>query len=199
MPSAAVVDFQTVSAVLVAAFAMIGLVQGGARTVVVVGAGLAVIVALGEPATSAKVLLVAQKVHAVICRAVGRQEPIPVAEPGPFFFLVYLCLLVAVALVSRALIHELTISKASRFFGGALGVLNGLLFSLVMREHLLPYLGRNFGGTWTIHVRLQPEVSAQTVSPVAGVSVGTIAYLFGLLLAGAGLVRRFRGARGPGL
>ena len=106
--------------------------------------------------------------------------------------------LVATVLLSRVL-SQRSPSKSSRVFGAVLGVLNGLLFTLMVKDYLLASVGQALGGGWVIQVRLQPELGALSVPSGASLSVGTVAYVFGLLLAAAGLLRRLRGLKGPGL
>jgi len=192
-----VVDYKTISAAVISAFVIVGCLQGGARTIVAVAVALAIIVGLGEPAIAATMLSIGERVGSVVRRAVGSGPMTPPADPGPYYFAIYMVLLSVIMLLSRAAVREPSPSKSSRLFGGALGLLNGLLFSLMVREHLLPSLGRSMGGGWVIQVRLQPEVAAASLPGGGSLSVGTVAYVFGLLLAGAGVLRRVRSARGP--
>jgi hypothetical protein len=193
-----VFDYRTLSLLIVAAFALIGFLQGGARTILVVGACLAVTVALGEPAIAAALLRWGEKALNVLRRAVGAGPATAGEQPGPYFFAVYLVALVAVALLCKAILREQSISRSSRAFGAVLGVLNGLLFALVLREHLLPVLEQSASGGVDIHVKLQADAARSLVGG-GGLSVGTVGYVFGLLLAGAGVFRKLRSLRGPGI
>ncbi|MHB0876567.1 MAG: hypothetical protein ACYC5O_11060 [Anaerolineae bacterium] len=193
-----VFDYRTLSLVIVATFAVIGALQGGARTILIVGACLAVTVALGEPAIAGALLRLGEKALTVLRRAVGAGPAEAGAQPGPYYFAIYLTTLIAVALLCKAILREQTVSRSSRAFGAVLGVLNGLLFALVLREHLLPTLVQSAGGGVDIHLKLQAD-GATAVVGGGGLSVGSLGYVFGLLLAGAGVFRKLRGLRGPGL
>jgi hypothetical protein len=190
-----VLDYRSLAAVVVAAFAFIGALQGGARSIVAVAVSLALIVGIGEPPVAAVLLRVGEKVASVLRRAVSAGAVGPITQTGPYYFAVYLALLLAVMLVARAALRETAVSRSSRLLGTLLGVLNGLLFTLMLREHLLPALGG--AGAWDISIRLQPQAVAGSLLADGGFSVGTVAYVFGLLLAGAGVLRKVRGLRGP--
>jgi len=194
MATELVLDQSSVAAVLAVVFALVGLAQGGARSVLSVAASLAIIVGLGEPAVATRILDLGGKLAGVLSRALGRAEPITLGSPGPYFFLVYVGVVVAVMLLSRALLAEPIVSRSSRLFGGLLGALNGLLFALMLREYLLPSLGGALSQAVIMRLRLGPEISAQAL-PAGGLSVGTVAYVFGLLLAGAALLRKARRLR----
>ncbi len=181
--------------VLALVFGLIGLAQGGARSVLSVATSLAIIVGLGEPEVAAAVLEIGGKLADVLSRALRREAPVTLGTPGPYFFLVYVGVLVSVMILSRALLSEPHPSRSSRLFGALLGGLNGLLFALMLREHLLPSLGGSLAGGVLMRFQLGSEVSAQSM-PARGVSVGTVAYVFGLVLAGAALLRKARGLRG---
>lgn len=198
MSAHTVLDYKSISLAFVAAFAVLGTLHGGARTIVVVAISLAVIVGLGDPAVASVMLGLGQKVATVLRRAVGAGAPGTIGSPGPYYFALYAFVLVAAVLLSRV-VSQRAPSKSSRLFGALLGVLNGLLFALMVKDNLLGSLGASLGSGWVIQVRLQPEVGALSVPAGASLSVGTVAYVFGLLLAGAGLLRRVRGLRGPGL
>jgi hypothetical protein len=193
-----VLDYRTISVALVAAFAFVGALHGGARTIVAVAVSLAVIVGLGEPLVADAALRLGEKVAAVLRRAVGAAAPGAVSSPGLYFFGLYAFALVAAILLSRVL-GQRPVSRSSRVFGAVLGVLNGLLFTLMVKDYLLGSVGQALGGSWVIQVRLQPEVGALSVSNGGSVSVGTVAYVFGLLLAGAGLLRRLNVLKRPSL
>lgn len=197
MPTEIVLDNHTLGIVLALVFGFIGAAQGGARSVLSVATSLAVIVGLGEPSVASAVLTIGAKVSGVLRRALGSEGEFAPGHPGPYFFLVYSGALVAVMMLSRAFIREMGPSRSSRLFGALLGGLNGLLCALMVRENLLPALGGALAEGIVMRLRLQPEVSASSL-PVSGLSVGTVAYLFGLLLAGAGVIRKVRGLRGPG-
>lgn len=193
-----VFDYRTLSLIIVTLFAVIGALQGGARTILVVGACLAVTVAVGEPSIAAALLRVGEKALNVLRRAVGAGPATVGEQAGPYYFAIYLVTLIAVALLCKAILREQSISRSSRAFGGVLGVLNGLLFALVLREHLLPVLAQSASGGVDIHVRLEADAARSLVGG-GGLSVGTVGYVFGLLLAGAGVFRKLRSLRGPGL
>ena len=193
-----VLDYGTLSAVVVVAFVVIGFLQGGARTIVAVAVALAVIVGLSEPAIAAVALSISQRVASVVRRAAGAGPMSTPVDVGPYSFAIYIVLLIGVMCLSRVAVRESFPSKSSRLFGGALGLLNGLLFSLMVREHLLPSLEQSIGREWVIQIRLQPEVAAASLPSGGQLSVGTVAYIFGLLLAGAGVLRKVRGMRGSG-
>jgi len=184
-----VFDQSSVTLALAIVFGLVGLAQGGARSVLSVAASLAIIVGLGEAEVATRILDVGGKVAAVLSRALGRAEPITLGSPGPYFFLVYVGLVIAVMLLSRALLADPSPSRSSRLFGAMLGALNGLLFALMLREYLLPSLGGALSQGLVMRLHLGPEVSIQSLPP-RGLSVSTVAYLFGLLLAGAALVRK---------
>lgn len=199
MGSEVLLDYSSIAAALVVAFAIAGAAQGGARTIVIVAASLALIVGLGEPSVASSLLSLGQRVASVLRRAVGAGPAGAIGDSGPYYFAVYLALLVTVGLLAKALVREPGISRSSRLLGVLLGVLNGLLFTLMLREHLLPAVVPSLGSAWDIRIRLQPEVTARALGDAGSLSVGTVAYVFGLLLAGAGILRKVRGARGPGL
>jgi hypothetical protein len=194
-----VVDYRTVSVVVVLAFALVGAMQGGARSIVVVAVSLAVIVGIGEPNIAAAMLRIGEKVSGILRRAVGAGAPGNVTDPGPYYFVIYLAVLLVAVFLGRAVVREAAVSKGSRLFGGFLGVLNGLLFSLMLRENLLPAIGQALGSGWTIHVRLGADGAGGPPLVGGNVSVGTVAYVFGLLLAGAGVLRKVRAVRGTTL
>ena len=192
-----VIDYRTISVVVVLVFALIGALQGGARSIVVVAVSLAVIVGIGEPSIAGAMLHIGERIAGILRRAVGASSSAGVADPGPYYFLIYVALLLAAAFLGKALVREGSLTKSSRLFGGFLGVLNGLLFSLMLRENLLPVVSRALGSGWTIHVRLSAEGGGSAPLVGGNVSVGTVAYVFGLLLAGAGVLRKVRAVRGP--
>jgi len=192
------VDYKTVSVALVFAFALVGAAQGGARSVIVGAISLAFIVGLGEPAVASVMLDVGHRVLKVIRRALGTGEPTVASEVGQYYFAIYVGLLIATMFLCRAFVKEGSVSKASRLFGAATGVLNGLLFSLMVREQLLPSLRSTLGPGLTVHIRLGPEAVGASAATGGLMSVGTVAYVFGLLLAGAGVLQKVRGLRGPG-
>ncbi|NPV09314.1 MAG: hypothetical protein HPY83_15315 [Anaerolineae bacterium] len=197
MPTEVVLDHDTLGIALALLFGLIGAGQGGARSVLSVATSLAVIVGLGEPGVASLVLAVGARVSSVLRRALGADGDLAFANPGPYFFLVYSGVLGGVMLLTRAVVREAGVSRSSRLLGGLLGGLNGLLFALMLRENLLPALGGALAEGVVVRLRLQPEVSATSL-PVGGLSVGTVAYLFGLVLAGAGVLRKIRALRGPG-
>ncbi|MGQ9552771.1 MAG: hypothetical protein ACUVWR_01535 [Anaerolineae bacterium] len=194
-----VLDYGTLSAAVVVVFVVIGFLQGGARMIMAVAVALAVIVGLGEPTIATAALSVGQRVGSVVRRAVGAGPMSTPTDTGPYYFAIYMVLLVSIMCLSRMAVRESLPSKSSRLFGGILGLLNGLLFSLMVREHLLPSLGHGIEGEWVIQIRLQPEVAAASLPSGGHLSVGTVAYIFGLLLAGAGVLRKVRSMRGPSL
>ncbi|MGI6208289.1 MAG: hypothetical protein ACOYEW_08735 [Anaerolineae bacterium] len=197
MPAELTLDHQSLGIVLALVFGLIGAGQGGARSVLSVATSLAIIVGLGEPAVAAAVLSIGVKVSGVLRRALGSQGEVAMGHPGPYFFLVYAGVLIGVMMLGRAFLREAGPSRSSRLLGALLGGLNGLLCALMVRENLLPALGGALAQGIVLRLRLQPEVSASAL-PVGGLSVGTVAYLFGLLLAGAGVVRKVRSLKGPG-
>lgn len=195
MPTELVLDQSSLTVVLAIVFGGVGLAQGGARSVLSVATSLAIIVGLGEPNVATRILDVGGKIAGVLSRALGREEPITLGTPEPYFFLVYVGVVVAVMLLSRALLSEASPSRSSRLFGALLGSLNGLLFALMTRDYLLPYLSGTLAGGVLMRFHLGPEVSTQAVSP-RGLSVGTVAYVLGLLLVGGALVRKVLRMRG---
>jgi len=197
VPPTLVFDYRTLSLIIVAAFMAVGAMQGGARTILVLGACLAITVAVGEPAVATALLGVGVKVLTVLRRAVGAGPVTSVSAPGLYYFAVYLVTLIVMAVLCKAIIHEQTLSRSSRAFGAALGVLNGLLFALMVREHLLPLFGHTAGGTVDIRVSLRADAAQPLLG--SGVSVETVGYVFGVLLAGAGVFRKLRRPRGRAL
>lgn len=197
MQSAFTIDYRTLSLLLVLAFVVIGAMQGGARTILVLGACLAVTVAIEEPAVATALLGMGVKVLTVLRRAVGAQPVATVSRPGLYYFAIYLVTLVAMAVLCKAIIRDQSLSRSSRAFGAVLGILNGLLFALMLREQVLPLLAQTPAGVIDLHLSLQANAAQSLVG--SSISVDTVGYVFGLLLAGAGVFRKLRSLRGPGL